>query len=125
MSARILILFAHPSQHRSAVDRPLTEASRQAEAVTAGGAEDAYRARDYYPCTIREPLRPIEQAATLRGINNRPPCALFGVRTAVGEHTDNRKRILDCLYRRRIGPAIAYADDQLNDCLGRIAGDSR
>ncbi|HKJ52494.1 MAG TPA: NAD(P)H-dependent oxidoreductase [Gammaproteobacteria bacterium] len=35
MPARILILFAHPSQHRSEVNRPLLEASRQAEAVTA------------------------------------------------------------------------------------------
>lgn len=34
MPARILILFAHPSQHRSEVNRPLLEATRQAESAT-------------------------------------------------------------------------------------------
>ena len=34
MSAKTLILFAHPSQHRSEINRPLLEASRQQQAVT-------------------------------------------------------------------------------------------
>ena len=204
MSARILILFAHPSQHRSEVNRPLLEASRRAEAVTAvdlyaeypdycididreqqrlrehdvivfmfplywystpallkewqdlvleygfaygqegrelegkqllcaitaGGVEGAYRSRGYNHYTIRELLRPIEQTATLCGMDYLPPYALFGARTAVdegrvGEHIDNWKRILDCLHLRRIDPALAGAADKLNDCLERIAGDSR
>ena len=29
MSARVLILFAHPSQHRSEVNRPMLEATRE------------------------------------------------------------------------------------------------
>ena len=39
MSARILILFAQPSLHRSEVDRPLLEANRQAETNPADGAD--------------------------------------------------------------------------------------
>jgi glutathione-regulated potassium-efflux system ancillary protein KefG len=34
MPARILILFAHPSPHRSEVNRPLLDASRRQQAVT-------------------------------------------------------------------------------------------
>ena len=204
MPARILILFAHPSQHRSEVNRPLLEATRQAGeatvvdlygeypdycididreqqrlrdhevivfmfplywystpailkewqdlvleygfayghdgrelegkqllcALTAGGIEDAYRARGYNHYTIRELLRPIEQTATLCGMVYLPPYALFGARTAledgrIGKHIENWTYILDCLHRQRIDLELAERSDKLNDCINPFPGDSR
>jgi len=204
MSASILILFAHPSQHRSEVNRPLLDASRRADsvtvvdlyaeypdygididreqrrlrehdvivfmfplywystpailkewqdlvleygfayghdgrelegkqllcAITAGGIEDAYRSRGYNHYTIRELLRPIEQTATLCGMQYLPPYALFGARTAledgrIGEHVENWKLILDCLHRRRIDLQRAAGADKLNDCIEPAAGGTR
>lgn len=156
---RVLILFAHPSLHRSEVNRHLLEASKGHEQVTvvdlyreyptflidieceqqrlrdhdivvfmfplywystpailkewqdlvleygfaygpggtalhgkqfmcalsAGGAEKAYHAEGYNHFTIRELLQPLEQTASLTGMQYLPPFALFGARTATEE----------------------------------------
>jgi len=204
MPARILLLFAHPSQHRSEINRPLLDASRQQQgvtvvdlyaeypdygididreqrrlrehdvivfmfplywystpailkewqdlvleygfayghdgrelygkqllcAITAGGVEDAYRSRGYNHYTIRELLRPIEQTATLCGMQYLPPYALFGARTALDDgridaHIDNWRRILDCLREGRIDTEWAAAADKLNDCVAALDGATR
>ena len=178
MPNKLLVLFAHPSQHRSEVNLPLLNATRQQSditvvdlyaeypcydisiereqqrlrkhdviifmfplywystpailkewqdlvlehgfayghegtelrnktmicAVTAGGAEDAYRQAGYNHYNIRELLRPLEQTASLCGMHYLPPFALFGSRTAVEEnriqqHIDNWLKTLDDLNR--------------------------
>ncbi|HEY5740129.1 MAG TPA: NAD(P)H-dependent oxidoreductase [Gammaproteobacteria bacterium] len=202
MPASILILFAHPSQHRSEVNRPLLDASRRQQAVTvvdlyaeypdycididreqrrlrehdvivfmfplfwystpailkewqdlvleygfayghdgkqlhgkqllcavtAGGIEDAYRSRGYNHYTIRELLRPIEQTATLCGMQYLPPYALFGARTAledgrVDAHIDNWVQILDCLRDGRVDGERAAGAERLDDCVTALDGE--
>jgi putative NADPH-quinone reductase len=71
-------------------------------ALTAGGAEAAYRADGYNHYTIRELLHPIEQTAMLCGMVYLPPFALFAARTAVDEgriagHVDDWVRLLQAL----------------------------
>ena len=173
MTNKVLILFAHPSEHRSEVNRPLFQASQQIEgvttvdlyreypdyqinidreqnrlkehdfiifmfplywystpallkewqdlvleygfaygnegtalhgkkfmcALTAGGAESAYREQGYNHFPIRELLRPLEQTARLCGMDFLPPFALFSSRNAVEqdrikEHTDQWRQLL-------------------------------
>jgi len=196
MSNKILILFAHPSQHRSEINLPLIRASSKVEAVTivdlyaeypnycidiereqqrlrehdvivfmfplywystpsilkewqdlvleygfayghdgtalhgktllcaitAGGTENAYQTLGYNHYSIRELLRPIEQTATLCGLNYLPPYALFGSRTALedgklDEHIEKWKQILICLQQNRIDVDQAAQADKLNDCV--------
>ncbi len=157
---RILLLFAHPSQHRSEINFPLFKAAQQNKfvtavdlyaeyprfeiniereqqrlldhdvvifqfpfywystpsilkewqdlvleygfaygheggalhgktficAISAGGMEEAYRAQGYNHFTVRELLQPLEQTATLTGMNYLPPFTIFASRSAVPEH---------------------------------------
>lgn len=53
--------------------------------ITAGGREDAYQSDGYNHYTIRELLHPIEQTASLIGMQYLPPFILFGSRTALEE----------------------------------------
>ena len=55
-------------------------------ALSAGGPEQAYRAKGYNHYTIRELLHPLEQMASLCGMQFLPPFAIFGARTAAEEH---------------------------------------
>jgi len=198
MSARILILYAHPSQHRSEASLPLVEASKTVDdvsvvdlyaeypdycidiereqqrlrehdvvvfmfplywystpsilkewqdlvleygfayghdgrelrgkfllcAITAGGTENAYRANGYNHYSIRALLRPIEQTATLCGMQYLPPYALFGARTAledgkIEEHVERWRHILDCLRHDRIDLDLAATVDKLNQCVAQ------
>lgn len=71
-------------------------------AITAGGAEAAYRADGYNHYTIRELLHPLEQTAMLCGMTYLPPYALFSARTAVEEgrvdaHVKNWIKLLEAL----------------------------
>ncbi len=71
-------------------------------AITAGGAEAAYRADGYNHYTIRELLHPLEQTAMLCGMTYLPPYALFSARTAVEEgrvdaHVNNWIKLLEAL----------------------------
>ena len=181
MTSKVLILFAHPSQHRSEVNRPLFRASQEIEgvttvdlyreypdyqinidreqkrlrehdfiifmfplywystpallkewqdlvleygfayghdgtalhgkkfmcALTAGGAESAYREQGYNHFPIRELLRPLEQTARLCGMEFLPPFALFSSRNAVeqdriGEHTDQWRQLLQAMRDNRM-----------------------
>lgn len=76
-------------------------------AITAGGAEAAYRADGYNHFTIRELLQPLEQTAMLCGMTYLPPFALFGARTAVEEgritaHVNDWVRLLEALRDDRL-----------------------
>lgn len=181
MTNKVLILFAHPSEHRSEVNRPLFRASQNIEgvttvdlyreypdyrinidreqkrlrehdiivfmfplywystpallkewqdlvleygfayghegtalhgkkfmcALTAGGAESAYREQGYNHFPIRDLLRPLEQTARLCGMDFLPPFALFSSRNAVEqdrikEHTDQWRQLLLAMRDNRV-----------------------
>ncbi len=159
MTRKLLVLFAHPSPHRSEINIPLFRASLEIEGVTAvdlyheypdyqidikreqqklldhdciifmfplywystpailkewqdlvlehgfayghdghalhgkdflcalsaGGPDSFYRDNSDSFFSIRELLRPLEQTASLCGMNFLPPFALFGARTALDE----------------------------------------
>ena len=94
-------------------------------ALTAGGAEAAYRAEGYNHFTIRELLHPLEQTAVLCGMNYLPPFALFGSRTAVeegriGQHVADWVRVLESLRDDRIDITTAQKLPRLNSDLSAI-----
>jgi putative NADPH-quinone reductase len=94
-------------------------------ALTAGGAEAAYRAEGYNHFTIRELLHPIEQTAALCGMLYLPPFALFGARTAVEEgrlaaHLSDWVRVLEALRDDRLDLAGARGLPNLNGALGAV-----
>lgn len=58
-------------------------------AITAGGSEAAYQREGYNHFSIRELLQPLEQTASLTGMNYLPPFVLFSARNAVEESRVN------------------------------------
>ncbi|KZX68767.1 potassium transporter KefG [Vibrio sp. HI00D65] len=190
---RVLVLFAHPSQHRSEANKPLFEQAKHIDGVTcvdlyaeyptfkiniyreqkrlldhdiiifqfplywystpailkewqdlvleygfaygtdgnelegkslvcsitAGGKQDAYQCHGYNHFTIRELLHPIEQTASLCGMNYLAPFALFGSRTAleenrIQEHVDNYKFLLEALVAGKVNVKKAGKAEKLN-----------
>jgi putative NADPH-quinone reductase len=94
-------------------------------ALTAGGAEAAYRAEGYNHFTIRELLYPLEQTALLCGMTYLPPFALFGSRMAVeegrvGEHIADWTRLLEALRDDRLDIAAAQGLPTLNHDVNAI-----
>lgn len=91
-------------------------------AITAGGRASAYREQGFNHYSIRELLRPLEQTATLCGMQYLPPFALFGARTAVEEerlqeHLDGWRTVVAGLQAGDYdGDAMAELD-QLNQVL--------
>ncbi|EGU42091.1 MULTISPECIES: NAD(P)H-dependent oxidoreductase [Vibrio] len=190
---RVLVLFAHPSQHRSEANKPLFEQAKRIDGVTcvdlyaeyptfkinidreqkrlldhdiiifqfplywystpailkewqdlvleygfaygtdgnelegkkllcsitAGGKQDAYQCDGYNHFTIRELLHPIEQTASLCGMDYLAPFALFGSRTAleenrIQEHVDNYKFLLEALVTGKVNVKKAGKAEKLN-----------
>ncbi len=71
-------------------------------AITAGGSEAAYQKKGYNHFSIRELLQPLEQTASLTGMDYLPPFVLFSARNAVEEnrvnaHVDNLRHLLTAL----------------------------
>lgn len=98
------------------------------DALTAGGLEDAYRARGYNHFAIDELLRPLEQTANLCGMIWLPPFALFGARQAVEEnrieqHVADWVRTLEALRDGRLDLQRAREFTKLNDCLDQVIGE--
>ncbi|MCG7898383.1 MAG: NAD(P)H-dependent oxidoreductase [Candidatus Thiodiazotropha lotti] len=94
-------------------------------ALSAGGAEAAYRAEGYNHFTIRELLQPMEQMASLCGMRYLPPFALFGARTAVDEgriehHIDNWIELLKALRDQKLDIETAQNLPRLNSDLNQI-----
>ncbi|GAD89131.1 hypothetical protein VHA01S_015_00270 [Vibrio halioticoli NBRC 102217] len=76
-------------------------------AITAGGKEDAYQCDGYNHYTIRELLHPIEQTASLIGMQYWAPFVLFGARTAVeegrvSEHMQQWQLLLNAIVEDRV-----------------------
>ncbi len=91
-------------------------------ALTAGGAEKAYRADGYNHFTIRELLRPLEQTANLTGMQFLPPFALFGSRSAAEEsripqHIEDWQLLLEALTHNRIIYEDVKGLNTINDGL--------
>ncbi len=91
-------------------------------ALTAGGAENAYRADGYNHFTINELLQPLEQTAMLTGMQYLPPFALFGARTAVedgklDQHINDWKMILKALRDDNLDLTQTKALPKLNEDL--------
>jgi putative NADPH-quinone reductase len=87
--------------------------------ITAGGKKDAYQSDGYNHFTIRELLHPIEQTASLCGMNYLAPFALFGSRTAleenrIQEHVDSYKVLLEALVAGKINIKKASKAEKLN-----------
>ncbi|RJX69674.1 flavodoxin family protein [Vibrio sinensis] len=193
---KILVLYAHPSQHRSEINQPLFHAAQSMEHVTAvdlygeyptyqinidkeqqrlldhdviiflfplywystpsilkewqdlvleygfaygtegtalkgkiflcalsaGGKADAYRSQGYNHFTIRELLYPMEQMASLTGMQYLAPFTIFGSRTAKEEkrldsHLNTWKQLLTTLIEDKIDYARAKRVAKLNLCL--------
>ncbi len=96
-------------------------------ALTAGGGEKAYRHEGYNHFPIRELLRPLEQMATLTGMEYLPPYALFGARTAVEEsrhleHIDNWVKLLESLVLGTFDKTAAANLPKLNEKLPELIG---
>jgi putative NADPH-quinone reductase len=94
-------------------------------AISAGGAEAAYRSEGYNHFTLRELLHPLEQTALLCGMIYLAPFALFGSRTAVEEgrldtHVADWVRVLEALRDNRLDIAQAQTLPSLNSDLDRL-----
>jgi len=91
-------------------------------ALSAGGAEAAFRAEGFNHYTIRELLHPIEQMAVMCGMIYLPPFALFGARTAVKDertasHVGDWIRVLEALRDDLLDISAAACRPKLNDDL--------
>ncbi len=91
-------------------------------AFTAGGGESAYQEQGYNHYSVRELLRPLEQTATLCGMQYLPPFGLFGSRTALEEgrvdsHVQGWQRLLKQLQAGQLEPPRARDFDQLQHYL--------
>lgn len=89
-------------------------------AISAGGAEDAYRAQGYNHFTVRELLQPLEQTARLTGMDYLPPFAMFGSRSAVEEnrlddHVASWQLLLDKLHQDEIDLESSFELTTIND----------
>jgi glutathione-regulated potassium-efflux system ancillary protein KefG len=94
-------------------------------ALSAGGAETAYRADGYNQFTLRELLRPLEQTAMLCGMHYLAPFALYGARTAleqgrIEQHLADWRLALEAVRDDRIDMERAAQAARLNEDLGAL-----
>lgn len=93
--------------------------------LSAGGKADAYQTDGYNHFTIRELLHPLEQMATLTGMQYLAPFALFGARTAqedgrVKSHVENWSSLLKKLVANAIDFEQASKPEKLNHYLATL-----
>ncbi|ABV35959.1 putative NAD(P)H oxidoreductase [Shewanella sediminis HAW-EB3] len=91
-------------------------------AVTAGGSEAAYQQAGYNHFTVRELLQPLEQTASLTGMNYLPPFVLFSARNAVEEnrvnaHIESFRHLLTALAEDNLDVETSRALPVLNTKL--------
>ncbi|MGF1722464.1 NAD(P)H-dependent oxidoreductase [Vibrio kyushuensis] len=94
-------------------------------AITAGGKEDAYQSEGYNHFTIRQLLQPLEQTATLTGMNYIAPFALFGSRTAleenrINDHVDLWSSLLTALVENTLDLEKAANAEKLTHILDEL-----
>lgn len=92
--------------------------------LTAGGKEDAYQTEGYNHFTIRQLLYPLEQMATLTGMQYLAPFALFGARTAkeddrISTHVTKWKTLLTALVNNDFDYKQAAKVEKLTMCLNQ------
>lgn len=95
-------------------------------ALSAGGKADAYQTDGYNHYTVRELLHPLEQMATLTGMQYLAPFALFGARTAqedgrVKSHVESWRMLLKQLLADKIDFEQASKAEKLNHYLATLA----
>tara|TARA_Y100001956_G_scaffold82049_1_gene101511 strand:+ start:2156 stop:2776 length:621 start_codon:yes stop_codon:yes gene_type:complete len=93
--------------------------------LTAGGKEDAYQTSGYNHFTIRQLLHPLEQMASLTGMQYLAPFALFGARTAkedgrIDHHVKEWKKLLTALVRNDFDYQNAANVEKLSMCLADV-----
>ncbi|KZN30415.1 NAD(P)H-dependent oxidoreductase [Pseudoalteromonas luteoviolacea] len=91
-------------------------------AISAGGKEEAYRAKGYNHFTVRELLQPLEQTAYITGMTYLPPFALFSSRSAqtsgtISAHLKHWKTLLQALHQNTIEPDTTESLITINDLL--------
>jgi len=94
-------------------------------AISAGGREEAYQTDGYNHFPIRDLLTPIEQMASLTGMEYLPPFTLFGSRTAAEEgridhHVAKWHQLLTALVEDRVDINKAKNLDKLTHYLDEI-----
>ncbi|OCQ23512.1 potassium transporter KefG [Pseudoalteromonas luteoviolacea] len=92
-------------------------------AISAGGKEEAYRAKGYNHFTVRELLQPLEQTAYITGMTYLPPFALFSSRSAqfdhaLSSHLAQWKLLLQALYHNSIDVRATESLITINELLG-------
>ncbi|MFM2587989.1 NAD(P)H-dependent oxidoreductase [Vibrio sp. TBV020] len=98
--------------------------------LSAGGKADAYQTDGYNHYTIRELLHPLEQMATLTGMQYLAPFALFGARTAqedgrVGTHIQNWKKLLTALVSDNFDYEKASNAEKLNHYVDTLTNEAQ
>lgn len=89
-------------------------------ALSAGGAEQAYRAEGYNHFTVRELLQPLEQTARLTGMRYLPPFAIFSSRSTQcqrQQHLANWRKLLEALSFELIDHDKVAELTTINDAL--------
>ncbi|ACA85734.1 NAD(P)H-dependent oxidoreductase [Shewanella woodyi] len=94
-------------------------------AISAGGSEDAYQEVGYNHFSIRELLQPLEQTASLTGMEYLAPFVLFGSRSAVEEnrvheHINQMHQLLNALSNNKLDLAQAKSLPLLNKNLATL-----
>lgn len=93
-------------------------------AVTTGGRETAYRHGGYNRYTIAELLRPIEQTATLCGMDYLPPFVVHGTNGMTSDemraHADDYRRTLVAMRDGVVDLEAARAAGRLNADLAAV-----
>lgn len=94
-------------------------------AITAGGSEAAYQKEGFNHFTVRELLQPLEQTASLTGMNYLSPFVLFSARNAVEEnrvnaHITNLRHLLTALAEDTLDIETARSLPVLNTNLSDL-----
>ncbi|GLP95473.1 NAD(P)H-dependent oxidoreductase [Paraferrimonas sedimenticola] len=91
-------------------------------AITAGGAEKAYRADGYNHFTLEQLLQPLQQTAQLCGMEYWPPYAIYSSRTAQEEgriqrHVDHWQLLLKRILRGDVDQGSLNGITHLNELI--------
>ena len=94
-------------------------------AISAGGSEEAYQTAGYNHFSIRELLQPLEQTASLTGMEYIAPFVLFGSRSAVEEnrvhdHISQMHLLLNALSNNKLDIVQAKSLPLLNKSLATL-----
>jgi glutathione-regulated potassium-efflux system ancillary protein KefG len=93
-------------------------------AISTGGREDAYRSDGHNRFAIRQLLAPMEQTATLCGMEFLPPFVVHGTHQldggAIEKHAKDYRRVLEALRDGRLDFEAASGLARINLDLSRV-----